>query len=290
MNSHYSDVDSTMAAAIAFNNIVNLVQSSNLNFKLQLSPFSANISLKKTLVKDKSGFPSLPPHVDILGSAAEVADLASKKLKLENELVLKEKKIQELLKIVENLENENQTLKNINDIKTREIEVADEVKREEVSKLNKQLNDVKHAFKKEKHELLQDFKTEQEEKKKIDIEIREKLIILEDENLKLKDVLYGCPECGLHSCECCDLENTSSPPASPTLAADRSCPSSPSPWTPPPTPPCVGCGGINFGPCPSSLCFACIPPLQIKQPESSSSSPSRTPPGTPPHCIFGNSE
>ena len=288
-----------MAAETAFNNIVKLVQSSRLNFKLQLSPFSANISLKKTLVKDKSGFPSLPPHVDIPDSA-EVADrdLASKNLKLKNELVQNEKKIEELLEMVENLENENQKLKNLNDNKTREINVADEVKREEVSKLNKQLDDVKHAFKKEKGELLNNFNTEMEEKKKIDIEIRKKLDILEEENLKLKDVLYGCPECGLYTCECCDLENEGtnytqshpcSPPASPTLAADGSCPTSPSPWTPPPTPPCVGCGGINFGPCPSSLCFACIPPLEIKQPESSCS-PSRTPPGTPPQGLFGNSK
>ena len=254
-----------MAAETAFNNIVKLVQSSRLNFKLQLSPFSANISLKKTLVKDKSGFPSLPPHVDIPDSA-EVADryLASKNLKLKNELVQKEKKIEELLEMVKNLENENQNLKNLNDIKTREINVADEVKREEVSKLNKQLDEVKHAFKKEKGELLNNFNTEMEEKKKIDIEIRKKLDILEEENLKLKDVLYGCPECGLYTCECCDLENegtnyTQSHPCSPP--ADRSCPTSPSPWTPPPTPPCVGCGGINFGPCPSSLCFSCIPPL-----------------------------
>ena len=45
-----------MAASKAFNKILDCVKSSNLNFCLQLSPFSANISLKKTLVKDKAGF------------------------------------------------------------------------------------------------------------------------------------------------------------------------------------------------------------------------------------------
>ena len=45
-----------MAASKAFDKILDCVKSSNLNFCLQLSPFSANISLKKTLVKDKAGF------------------------------------------------------------------------------------------------------------------------------------------------------------------------------------------------------------------------------------------
>ena len=84
MNSHYLDVDSTMAAAIAFNNIVNLVQSSNLNFRLELSPFAANISLKKTPVKNKSGIPLLPcvPNP----RSVNVEALVTKNLELENEL------------------------------------------------------------------------------------------------------------------------------------------------------------------------------------------------------------
>ena len=103
---------------------------------------------------------------------------------------------------------------------------------------------------------------------------------------------YGCPECGLYSCECDDQENeenyynSSSPLASPTSVAcsfqDTPCPSLPTQWTPPPTPPCAGCGGINFGPSPGSLCMVCIPPLDIKPPPDNSSSPSHTPPGTPP--------
>ena len=30
---------------------------------------------------------------------------------------------------------------------------------------------------------------------------------LEEDNAKLKDVLYGCCECGLYNCECSDAEN-----------------------------------------------------------------------------------
>ena len=295
MNSHYSDVDSTMAAAIAFNNIVNLVQSSNLNFKLQLSPFSANISLKKTLLKDKSGLPSLP-HINITGSAdVEAAALAAENLELKNDLAQKDKKIRDLLELVEKLESKNENLKNLEDMKNIEIKKADDAKMEVIAELNNKIDNIKLAFKKEKDEIFKDHKSELEEKKKIATELREKLNDLENENLKLKDVLYGCPECGLFSCECCDLENGDdnyiqshqpSRPTSPTIDArpltQRSCPSSLSPWTPPPTPPCEGCGGINFGPCPGSLCFGCIPPLKTKPPPESSNSPSRTPPGTPP--------
>ena len=44
-----------------FNNILDKIQKSNLNFQLQVSPFSAFISLKKSIVKDRSGSFLLPP-------------------------------------------------------------------------------------------------------------------------------------------------------------------------------------------------------------------------------------
>ena len=56
-----SDLNPTMLAGKMFENILHQIQTSNLNFNLQLSPFSALISLKKTLVKDKTGTPLLPP-------------------------------------------------------------------------------------------------------------------------------------------------------------------------------------------------------------------------------------
>ena len=200
MKSHNSELESTMAATTAFNSIVNLVQSSNLNFKLQLSPFSANISLKKTLVKDRSGFPSLPrnvTHSESTGSA-EFAALAAKNLKLKNELNQKEQKIKELLEIVDNLENKNKNLEKLIDNKNKEVTMADKVKKEAVAKLNKKLSELKLEFKKEKEVIMKANETELEERKIIDVQLREKLDNLENENLKLKDVLYGCPECGLY--------------------------------------------------------------------------------------------
>ena len=50
-----------MAASHMFENILDQVKSSNLNFHLQLSPFSAIISLKKSWVKDKTGTSLLRP-------------------------------------------------------------------------------------------------------------------------------------------------------------------------------------------------------------------------------------
>ena len=55
-----SDSDLTMLAATSFNGILNLIQNSCLNFQVQLSPYSALISLKKSFVKDKEGSLILP--------------------------------------------------------------------------------------------------------------------------------------------------------------------------------------------------------------------------------------
>ena len=52
-----------MMASMKFNRILQEVQSSHLNFQLQLSPFSAVISIKKSFVKEKDGSVHLPPPV-----------------------------------------------------------------------------------------------------------------------------------------------------------------------------------------------------------------------------------
>ena len=49
----------TMAATSVFDSIVRQIQLSNLNIKLQLSPFAAEISLKKTPSKIDGAFLSL---------------------------------------------------------------------------------------------------------------------------------------------------------------------------------------------------------------------------------------
>ena len=54
--------DVKMAAQITFSSILSEIQHSNLNFKIELSPFSASITLKKTAITDSNGFSAIPTH------------------------------------------------------------------------------------------------------------------------------------------------------------------------------------------------------------------------------------
>ena len=56
-----SDYNATMAATLKFDAILSTVQSSNLNFHVEISPFSAVIHLKKSLIVNKLGIPQIPP-------------------------------------------------------------------------------------------------------------------------------------------------------------------------------------------------------------------------------------
>ena len=49
------DSDMKMAASVKFASILSEIQASNLNFKIELSSFSAVITLKKTAIKDYKG-------------------------------------------------------------------------------------------------------------------------------------------------------------------------------------------------------------------------------------------
>ena len=82
-----SDINKTMMATRIFNDILNNIQSSKLNFCLQLSPYSANISLKKTFLTDRSGNVLLPDYAYTAEPSSDdnIAALVSKNLKLEEE-------------------------------------------------------------------------------------------------------------------------------------------------------------------------------------------------------------
>ena len=66
-----SDNTPAMLASKAFETIIDNIRDSTLNFQLQMSPFSALISLKKTLVTEKSGVSRLPPAVHALISTPD---------------------------------------------------------------------------------------------------------------------------------------------------------------------------------------------------------------------------
>ena len=61
-----------MAANPTFYSILHQVQTSNLNFKIEMTPFAASIILKKTVFKDKNGIAAIPsPPINLLLQQAE---------------------------------------------------------------------------------------------------------------------------------------------------------------------------------------------------------------------------
>ena len=60
-----SNSDYTMETGKIFENIIQQVKSSNLNFRLEESPFSAVINLKKSIINDKLGNTLSPPPLQL---------------------------------------------------------------------------------------------------------------------------------------------------------------------------------------------------------------------------------
>ena len=158
------------------------------NLKIELSPFSAVIYLRKSFIKDQNGVTVSPPAEIPTERNVTMKHLEKEKNDLEKKLV---KAIHETKAYHEALD----------DMK-KEMDQKDKM----LESLVKSRKDTEEEMKCVSTELY-DTKVELTKQLEIDVELREKLDKLEDENLKLKDVLYGCPECGLYSCECDDLEN-----------------------------------------------------------------------------------
>ena len=99
------DSDSELAMAIntTFNSIIHEIQLSNLNFVINVTPFAAYITLKKSTIVDKSGIQSAPspPILNLLQNSLQEKLAAEKTiLELQTALVKCEKCCEEL--IVEN--------------------------------------------------------------------------------------------------------------------------------------------------------------------------------------------
>ena len=102
-----------MAASIAFNTILDQIRGSNLNFQMHLSPFSANISLKSSLIKNKSGAQLLPPATlypcDVKTEHTNTMIATNNKLK--EDLSALQNKFEEVLAKYEAAQIEIETLK-----------------------------------------------------------------------------------------------------------------------------------------------------------------------------------
>ena len=210
-----SDFDPAMLASIAFEAIIDRIQNSNLNFQLQMTPFSAQISLKKSLVIDKSGVPRKP-------STNAVNDITTKNMKLEKDVEKLQisyaravddcddayKKIRylqtELERIsmkhedhgnlaIETLQHKVNTLNveniNLNETIRRQLEeisdleTSSNIKTETSKKLNKRLSELKEKTEKEKAATIKSFKAEIKSwRKELGEERREKIKL--EEKLK----------------------------------------------------------------------------------------------------------
>ena len=321
----------TMQAAESFNHILKQVQTSCLNFHLQISPFSAVISIKKSFIRDKSGDIVLPPPIlhhtqnqkfeelvaknlqleaskqleDELRAKLDAAEVEVSRLKKEAEEVIikKNEEVNILKKAMKASKEDNEKLcselknfKKIVSSKDKEIN-----RLEEQTKLLKTLNE--QEFKKADD----DFKEQLAAKDAKLCDLSKEILILQKAKDSLLDLLYGCNEYGRFgdACECdADEENNVEPsdscffnfndsltqpdhfgfprvpPSPPPTEISETLHLRPSAWTPPATPPCSSCGSDNYGPCPASVCFACLPSIETRPPTTSSCS--TTPPGTPP--------
>ena len=85
----------TMAINTTFDSILQEIQYSNLNFSIQMTPFAAYITLKKSVQKNLNGdvaSPSLPIHVLLRRAHQEILQLQNENNQLKNNAAILEKK------------------------------------------------------------------------------------------------------------------------------------------------------------------------------------------------------
>ena len=180
-----SDINLKMLATKSFDHIIEEIQRSCLNFQLQISPFSAVISLKKSLIRDVTGKPLLPSKIKPEKYDPDSKDLDAlvvKNLELEEELrclsIKHEKTIQNLQKfhqeaeikfesdsrsLYKELEKEIDKLKEL--LKNRDNEIISlqngkKAAAEATGKLRKALGDIRVKFEKEKTSIKKEHRAE----------------------------------------------------------------------------------------------------------------------------------
>ena len=176
-----ADSDATMVATNSFNNILHVIQSSCLNYHIEVSPFSAVISLKKSVAKDKSGVPLIDNY--------NTSDRSSA---IEEELVILRKKHGQILN---KLEEAKSTISALQDaVKDREnafneLVAQHETLRKSTNTLGMVMNENRVNFEEEKLSIYKDhmkevkvWEKDLENAKKRHIMLEEKLHTLIDNN------------------------------------------------------------------------------------------------------------
>ena len=111
-----SDTNPAMLASIVFNKILNQIQTSNLNFQVQISQFSAFISLRKSFVKDKSGTMLIPTAASSTTNLS-MEELVAKNLKIQKDLFILQNKYEDA---IEDREKASDAFRELDKTKERE--------------------------------------------------------------------------------------------------------------------------------------------------------------------------
>ena len=138
MDRNNSDISPAMLASRSFDNILHQIQTSNLNFYLQLSPFGAHISLKKTLIKDKAGSYICPAVSSSQAHSDNLKDLLHEVAAAHATIKVLEDEMNQLKKANANQKKEIKDLKNSNKVKLEQnrklSEASNYVKKKIVAK------------------------------------------------------------------------------------------------------------------------------------------------------------
>ena len=144
-----------MAVNSTFSSILNEIQISNLNFSIQMTPFAAYITLKKTTQKDQNGenmIPS-PPVLFLLQDAyREINDLKAATEMYRSE---SQKLAQEVATLTEAVHEANEAL---NDSKTVNSNLLEKLRKaeKEIGSIEEKKTELENKYKVTKHELLDD--------------------------------------------------------------------------------------------------------------------------------------
>ena len=194
----YTDSDLTMVAAKSFDQILHQITSSSLNYHLQVTPYSAIISLKKSLLNDKSGYPMQPRPNQALDNVHH-QELIVKNLKLQAELQMLKERNEELIK---ESDYNHETIKGLlGTVKEKEdiiykLEKANQTARLVADRLNKALTDTRVSFEQEKNIILKEHKVDIKSWKKDlgkarqnQIKLEKKLELLQNTNIYKETVI-----------------------------------------------------------------------------------------------------
>ena len=185
-----------MLASKAFDHLLQQVQTSSLNYQIQISPFSAIISLKKSLIKDKAGVPQVSSISGWTSNHERTENLLATIAKLEEEVFILQKNYKDALNesdvaqqafkaLDSELKMKNETkpvivetvsdaeLKELREeVKTlhsrieerdnniKELEHTHKVAKEASNEIHKNLREMKIKVNKEKTEMLKEHKAE----------------------------------------------------------------------------------------------------------------------------------